>query len=428
MPIPSLIKIVSMPLMVSMLVQSLYNIVDGIFVSSISKQALTATSLAYPMQMLMLSLAIGLGVGLNALLSKTLGTKDIVQAGRIVVSGYIQAVILSICFCIISLFLSRPFIRLFTSNEKEIQMSVCYLKICLSGSFGIFASTTGERILQVTGNSLLSMISQTTGAIINIILDYLFICVLHFGIPGAAFATVISQWLSAFIGFGMNDKVNGQIIKSIQKIGFYRDIVQQIYQVGIPTMVMQMSGSCMIFILNHTLKDISGAIVTFGIYYKTWTFLFMPISGFAQGLLPVVGYNYGAKRYDRVREALRYTLKTAVSLMAIGSLIFFAFPNILLSPYHLPADYIELGTYIFRTFALTFVFSGISITLGFYFSALGNGWVGMTASLIRQVIVPIPLITVFIGFIDFRFIWIAFIFSEAASACYCLAKYKAAKL
>lgn len=193
-------------------------------------------------------------------------------------------------------------------------------------------------------------------------------------------------------------------------------------------MIMQISGSLMIFAVNRILKDHSGAVSVFGIYYKTWTFLFMPISGLAQGLLPIIGYNFGAKKYDRVTYALQYTLKIAITLMSIGTIIFLCFPHILLSPYHFHSSDMLLGISIYRIFAFTFIFTGISVTIGFYFLALGNDIVSMTATLIRQLIIPVPLMIMLINLIDIHYIWIVFILSELLSATYCYLKYKNNKL
>jgi len=428
MDIKKLVRTTSLPLMVSMLVQSLYNIVDSIFVSSISNQALTATSLAYPVEMLMISLAIGIGVGINALLSRVLGTKNTERAKQVIQSGYLQACLSTCIFVLLGLLFSKSYVSVFSNDLETIELGTLYLRVCTVGSFGIFLSTTGERILQATGYSIYSMFSQMLGAVLNIILDAIFILIFDLGVLGAALATIISQWISGLFALYLNKRINKALMKKMNIFAFHQDIIKTIYKIGIPTMVMQLCGSIMIFSLNNIFKEMGNIVAVFNIYFKFWTFLFMPVSGLAQGLLPIVGYNYGAKNYDRVKRALSYTLKIAILIMLTGSVIFISIPDLLLKPYHLNTLDLTLAKSIFRSFGFAFVFSGISVTIGFYFSALGNGFVGMIATLIRQVIIPIPLMMILVNKIDIYHIWWIFIISEICSAGFTLYKLKKSNL
>ncbi|MEG2677385.1 MAG: MATE family efflux transporter, partial [Oscillospiraceae bacterium] len=305
MPMGKLIASVSLPLMVSMLVQSLYNIVDGIYVAKISEDALTATSLAFPAQMLMISVAVGTGVGLNSLLARKLGEKRFDEANATATNGLLLAGLNTIVFMLLGFFAVRPFISAFTDNPEIIEMGVSYLSVCMVWCVGIFLSITGERLLQATGNSIFSMTSQIVGAVTNIILDPILIFgklgMPEMGIKGAAVATVIGQIFGAVVAIVLNKVKNKEIHFVFRGFRPSGAIILNIYKVGIPSIIMQSIGTIMMVGMNKILILFSTtAVAVFGIYFKLQSFVFMPVFGLTQGLIPIVGYNYGARRPDRL--------------------------------------------------------------------------------------------------------------------------------
>lgn len=403
-PIGGLIFRLSVPLMISMLVQSLYNIVDGIFVSRISEDALTATSLAYPAQMLMLAVAVGTGVGVNALLSRKLGQKNFEEANQVATEGLLLAVISSLVFMILGTAVSGMFIRAFTSDSQIAEMGVRYLRICLILCPGIFLATTGERLLQATGNTFLSMLAQMAGAVTNIILDPIFIFgwfgMPQMGVQGAALATVIGQWVAAAASLGLNHKMNHEVHFEIKKYRPDMSLIREIYKVGIPTMLMQTMGSLMMVGMNAILTGFtSAAVAAFGVYYKLWTFVYMPVSGLAQGLLPIIGYNYGAKKGERVKKAFQLTVIAAVGIMLAGAMLFFLIPQRLLGLYAAGEKLMAIGTPLIRIMSATFPIAAVSITIGFACSGLGNGLVSMLSTCMRQLVLLVPIA----GFIAARY-------------------------
>lgn len=419
-PMNRLVWSISCPLMVSMLVQSLYNIVDGIFVSRISEDALTATSLAYPVQMLMVAISVGAGVGLNALLSQTLGRQDTEKLTRTVQNGLFAAVCGSLIFILLSFFAVRPFLRLYTQDPEILEDAVSYLRICMLFSTGIFLATTGERCLQATGKTLLSMIAQSIGAICNVVMDPILIFGL-FGLPamgvtGAAVATVMGQWLAGLTALWLNATKNREIPLTLRAFRVDSSILKAIYRVGLPTMVTQSAGSVMMLGMNSILAAFSTtAVAFFGVYYKLQNFLYMPVNGLAQGLIPIVGYNFGAKNWDRVRSALKIALRGAVAFMLCGTLIFWLFPAWLLSLFDASAGMCAMGIPAFRILSLSFVLTGITLTIGYYFSGLGNGVVNMTAALLRQLVLLLPLTYALSHLCGLGWAWLAFPLSELAA-------------
>ena len=394
-PIPRLLVNVSLPLMVSMMVQSLYNIVDSMFVARLGEDALTATSIAYPAQMLMLAVAVGTGVGVNALLSRRLGEKNADAVNSTAVHGLLLALLCSLVFIIWGLFFTRPFIGAFSQSDTVRQFGVAYLQICLIGCTGIFLATTGERLLQSTGNTMLSMAAQVLGAITNIILDPLLIFGVGpfptLGIHGAAIATVVGQYVAAFSSLALNKFKNPDIRFRFRGFRFSPAVIGNIYKIGAPTILVQTTGSLMMIGMNWILGAYAGAVATFGVYYKLWTFLFMPVSGLAQGQLPIVGFNYGAKNPQRCKQAFRLTACTAIAIMVAGGIVFALLPTQLLRLYDASEGMLAIGVPMLRIFALSFPMAAVTITVGFYCSALGNGMVSMISTLLRQLIPLIPL-------------------------------------
>ena len=318
-PMNRLVWSISFPLMLSMLIQSLYNIVDGIFVARISEQALNATSLAYPVQMLMIAVSVGTGVGINALLSQTLGRRERDKVANVAGNGLFSALCGSLAFVVLGLVAVRPFLRIFTSDPEVLTQGTAYLSICMIFCPGIFFAATGERLLQASGKTWLSMTAQTVGALCNVILDPVFIFGFGLGVPGAAIATVAGQWAAAVAALWLNRTRNPEVPIHLSAIRLDGKIIKSIYRVGLPTMITQASGSLMVFGMNKILAGFSVTAVNFfGVYYKLQNFLYMPINGLAQGLIPIVGYNWGAGNRRRTTEALRVALSGAVALMLCG--------------------------------------------------------------------------------------------------------------
>lgn len=420
MPMNQLVFSVSFPLMISMLVQSLYNIVDGIFVAKISEDALTATSLAYPVQMLMIAVSVGTGVGINSLLSRTLGKGDYEKVSKVAMNGLFAAVCGSFIFVVPGFFAAPVFLSAYTDNAEILKDGTSYLRICMIFSTGIFIAATGERCLQATGRTWLSMFAQSVGAVCNIILDPIMIFGL-FGLPamgvtGAAVATVAGQWAAAVVSLWLNKSRNQEVVLRLN--GFRPDgaILKAVYRVGLPTMVTQGIGSVMVVGMNGILCMFSStAVAFFGVYYKLQNFLYMPVNGLAQGLIPIVGYNYGAGNTKRVTGALKTALGSAVILMLCGTAVFCLFPGQLLSLFDAGPDMLAMGVPALRRISAIFLMTGITVTIGYYFSGLGNGLVNMVSSLLRQLVLLLPLAYLFSSRLGFDFTWYAFWISELAA-------------
>ncbi len=429
MAIPKLIANVSVPLMASMLVQSLYNIVDGIYVSRINENALTATSLAYSAQMLMLAVAVGTGVGVNSLLSRNLGRHDLKAVNQVAVNGLFLAIVCSIIFMVFGYFGSERFLSMFTDDAEILELGVQYLTICMVGCCGIFLATTGERLLQATGNTFLSMAAQTLGAVTNIVLDPILIFGM-FGLPsmgirGAAIATIMGQFVAAIAALGLNKVKNEEIHFEFR--GFRPDgrIIKDVYVVGFPTMLTQMMGSFMMICMNRLLIDFSSAAVAFyGVYYKLWTFVYMPVSGLAQGQIPIVGYNYGAGKKDRIMETFKVTLAVAVLIMLIGTILFQAFPAQLLGLYKAGDEMMGIGVRGLKIISLTFPLAAVTITIGFCGSGMGNGLLSMIGTLLRQLVVLVPFSYYFATAIGLEYTWYAAWISESLAMIYAILHFR----
>lgn len=419
-PMRKLVWSISFPLMISMLVQSLYNIVDGIFVARINENALTSTSLAYPVQMLMIAVSVGTGVGINALLSQTLGKKDFDKVSRVAMNGLFAAFCGSLVFVILGFLAVPAFLGAYTDDPEILKNGISYLRICMIFCTGIFVAATGERCLQATGKTWLSMIAQSIGAICNIILDPILIFG-WFGLPalgvtGAAVATVIGQWAAAMVSLWLNMTRNQEVAIHVKGFCLDGSIMKAIYRVGFPTMVTQAIGSIMVVGMNGILYGASStAVAFFGVYYKLQNFLYMPINGLAQGLIPIVGYNYGSGDTKRVKEALKTALGGAAALMLCGTAIFCLFPGQLLSLFDASAGMLEMGIPALRIISVVFLLTGITVTIGYYFSGLGNGVVNMVSSLLRQLLLLLPLAYLFSTGFGLSYTWYAFWLSELAA-------------
>lgn len=421
MPINKLLISMSLPMIVSMLVQAMYNIVDSIFVAQISENALTAVSLAFPLQNLMIAFAGGTAVGVNALLSRSLGEKNQDHVNQTATNAIFIYIITTLIFMICGFTLSHFFFSVQTTNQEIVHYGTLYAMIVVGCSFGIFGQFLFERLLQATGRTLLTMITQSIGAIINIILDPIFIFG-YFGLPkmgvaGAAFATVFGQIIAFMLALIFNIKFNHDIQFLIKKFRPNLHIIKQIYSVGVPSIIMQSIGSIMTFGMNSILIQFSTtATAVFGIYFKLQSFVFMPVFGLNNGMIPIIAYNLGAKKKERLFETIHLAIIYATAMMFIGIIIFECVPSTLLGFFNASDAMIKIGIPALRIIALHFILAGYDIVCSAVFQAIGKGTYSLLTSLIRQLIVLLPcaLLLSFIGNIDY--IWLCFPIAEVASA------------
>ena len=421
LPVKRLIITMSLPMMASMLVQALYNVVDSVFVSRINENALTAVTLAFPFQNLMIAVGAGTGVGINALLSRSLGEKRQERADAAANMGLFLTGVSYLVFLLAGLFLSKPFIMTQTSDNEIIGYGATYLTIVSTLSFGVFFQMTFERLLQSTGRTFYSMISQATGALINIIFDPILIFGL-FGLPklgvaGAAYATVLGQVTASVLGLIMNIKHNSDIHISVKEsFAIKGEIIREIYLVGVPSILMMSIGSLMTYFMNRILIIFSTtATAVFGAYFKLQSFFFMPVFGLNNGVIPILAYNYGAKKKDRIHEALRFAILLAVVVMLIGTLVFELLPDRLLSFFNASSEMLLIGIPALRTMGLIFPFAGASILMGSVFQAFSESIYSLIISIARQLVVLIPsaYLLSLTGVVDN--VWWAFPIAEGVS-------------
>ena len=420
MPVGKLLITMSLPLMISMVVQALYNIVDSVFVSRVSEDALTAVSLAFPLQALCIALGAGMGVGVNALLSKSLGAKDNDMVNKSALNGLFMTFVSYLVLLVIGIFAVKPFYMIQTDSADIIQYGTDYLSVICCFSFGMFFQFTFERLLQSTGRTFQTMITQTVGAVTNIILDPIFIFGLFgvpaFGVKGAAIATVIGQIIAAVLALIMNIKVNTDIDFSLK--GFKPDIkiIGMIYKVGLPSIIMQSIGSVMVFCLNKILIVFSStAVAVFGVYFKLQSFVFMPVFGLNNGLIPIMAYNYGAKKKDRMIKTIKCGLLIAFSIMSVGMVVFELFPDAILALFEASDNMLAMGKVALRTIAIHFPVAAICIVLGSAFQALGNAVYSMFVSIARQLVVLIPVAYALSKLGNVNYVWWCFPIAEIMS-------------
>ena len=396
MPVNKLLMNMSLPMMISMLVQALYNVVDSIFVSRIDENALTAVSMAFPIQSLMIALGAGTGVGVNALLSRSLGEKDYDRVNKAAGNGIFLAGINYLVFLLVGILVTTPFYLSQTKDAQILSYGQQYLTIICCCSFGMYGQFIFERLLQSTGRTFYTMITQSIGAIINIILDPIFIFG-YFGIPkmgvaGAAIATVIGQIVAGTIALVINIKKNDEIQLKVK--GFRPDgkTIARIYEVGIPSIIMQAIGSVMTYGMNRILIIFSStAVAVFGVYFKLQSFIFMPVFGLNNGMVPIIAYNYGAGKKDRLIKTLKLSIIYAVGLMLLGVIIFQLFPAPLFALFDASEIMLAIGIPALRIISLSFIFAGFCIVCGSLFQALGNGVYSMVVSIARQLLVLLPV-------------------------------------
>lgn len=420
MPIAPLLAGMAVPMMISMLVQALYNVVDSIFVARLSQDALNAVSLAFPLQNLMIAIGGGTGVGMNALLSRSLGEKKQEQADQAANTGIFLYLCSAVIFGVLGFLFSRIFFLAQTDIASIVNYGTDYARICLGLSIGIFSQFCFERILQSTGRTFYSMLTQLIGAVINIIMDPILIFGL-FGFPrmevaGAAAATVLGQIIAACMGLFFNLKCNPDIHIRVRSIRFHRETAREIYRVGLPSIIMQSIGSVMTFGLNKILISFTDtATAVFGAYFKLQSFIFMPIFGLNNGMVPIVSYNYGAARLDRVKGVIRLTVGTAVCIMCLGLAAFQLLPGTLLGFFSPSDEMLSIGILALRIISIHFPLAGFCIIAGSVCQAIGNPFYSLIVSICRQLIVLLPAAWLLAQSGRLNLVWFAFPIAEIIS-------------
>lgn len=415
-PVNKLLLSMSVPIILSMLVQALYNVVDSIFVSRISENALNAVSLAFPVQNLMISVATGTGVGINALLSKSLGEKRFDRANLTAVNGVFLGVCSSLVFAVLGGLFARTFFLVQTDVPEIVEGGTAYIQICTVCSMGIFVAITFERLLQATGRTLYSMYSQMLGAVVNIIFDPIFIFGFKMGVAGAAWATVLGQVAGAALGVFINVKKNPEITLKFK--GFRPDgyIIKRIYSVGVPSIIMASVGSVMTFGLNKILIGFTTtATAIFGVYFKLQSFVFMPVFGLNNGMVPIIAYNFGARKPERMIHTVKLGVLYATLIMVAGVTIFQLLPGQLLSLFDASDYMLEIGVPALRIISVHFILAGFGIVSSSTFQALGHGVLSLIISLVRQLIVLLPAAWLLSLSGKLGLVWWAFPIAEVCS-------------
>lgn len=419
MPINKLLLSMAIPMMISMLVQACYNVVDSMFVAQLNENALTAVSLAFPIQSLMIAVSVGTGVGINSLASRGLGEKEYEKSNRVCNNGLILAVIGALAFAVFALVFGRMFFEVQTSDAQIISYGADYLMIVCGLSIGSFLEITFERILQATGRTVYTMYTQGIGAIINIIFDPIFIFGLFgfpkMGVAGAALATVMGQIIAACVGYYLAKHKNPEIEINLKKYPLRAHTVRMIYNIGIPSIIMQSIGSVMVFGMNMILMSFtSTASAVFGIYFKLQSFIFMPVFGLNNGMVPIIAYNYGAKKPERIVGTIKLSTIYACCLMLIGFAIFQFFPAQLLSIFAASDHMLSVGIPALRIISISFLLAGASIVFSSVFQALGHGVKSLIISVLRQLVVLLPS-AYLLSFISLDALWYSFPLAEVVS-------------
>lgn len=420
LPVPKLLFQMSLPMILSMLVQALYNIVDSIFVAQINENALTAVSLVFPVQNLLIAIAVGTGVGVNSALSRSLGAKEFRTANACAQHGIFLAFISGIIFAVAGNLLAVPFFNIQTSDVQIKEYGITYMTIISTLCIAVYLQVMFERLLQSTGRTFYTMISQGVGAIINIIMDPVLIFGLlgfpKLGVAGAAAATVFGQTCACILGFFFNVKVNKDISIDMRHFRPDRKIIAAIYEVGVPSIVMQAIGSVMTFGMNKILIQFtSTATAVFGVYFKLNSFIFMPVFGLNNGMVPIVAYNYGARNKKRITQTIQISIVSAVIIMLCGLALFMIFPENLLRMFNASEAMLEIGVPALRIICLSFIFAGFCIVVGSVFQALGNGIYSLIVSAARQLLVILPVAALLAKFGGLSAVWWAIPIAEIAS-------------
>lgn len=412
------------PLMVSMIIQALYNTVDSMFVARISENALTAVSIAYPMQNLIIAISVGAGIGVNALISRSLGAKNTEFANKVASVNLFLAIAIWVFFVFVGLFLLDPFISMQTDDAEIFELSKSYLQICVFASLGLCMQIATEKLLQSTGKTMYNMYGQCTGAIANIILDPILIFGMFglpaMGIKGAAYATVLSQFLSCFIGLYFNFRKNSEIKMSFRQMLPTMAILKSIFAVGLPSILMMSLGSVMIFVINSILSTFTPtAVAVYGVCFKLQNLCMMPVFGLNNAIIPIVAYNYGAKNYERISATVRLGVLTAVTFMTIGMLLFLIFPEFFLLMFDASEDMLAIGVPALRTISICFMTAAHNISVSAVFQALQRGIYSLIVSIARQAVILMPMAYLFSLTGNLNLVWFAFPLSEVIAFIAC---------
>ena len=422
MPIGKLLMNMALPMIISMLVQALYNVVDSIYVSRISESAVTALSLAFPVQNMQIGFAVGIGVGINSLLSKSLGEGNQEAANRTAGNGMVLMFMVTAAFMLFGMFGVRPYYEVQSTVTETVEGGIAYTRICCLFVMGSFMQIYAERLLQATGRTVLTMITQATGAIVNIILDPVFIFgwfgLPAMGIAGAAIATVIGQWTGAFLGLYFNEKHNPDVQFGWRYAKLGGKIVKGILTVGIPSIVMNGVGSVMNFGMNQILQGFTEtATSVFGIYFKLQSFFFMPLFGINGATISIIAFNYGARKPERIVRTLKLACGSGLVLMITGFLAFQFVPDLLLGMFNPTDTFLEIGRAALRTISWSFPVAAVCIVLGASFQALGNGMYATITSICRQLVVLLPAAYLLSLTGNVNMVWLAYPIAEIASGC-----------
>lgn len=428
MPENRLLLSMSVPMVISMLVQALYNVVDSLFVSQISEQALSAVSLAFPIQNLIIAVAAGTGVGVNALISRNLGEKNFEEANRTACNGMFLGLVSSLPFIIFGLFFCGPYFSLLSHDTAVVKYGVQYLSICSCLGFSVILEIMTERLLMSTGKTVYSMIIQGTGAIINIIFDPVFIFgylgLPKMGVTGAAVATVLGQFVAMCLGIFLNCRFNKELSLDFGKYRPCRRTIGQIYRIGIPSIIMQSVSSVMTFTFNKIIGAAAGASETaatavFGVYFKLQSIVILPVIGLNNGMVPIVAYNYGARNAHRMKKTVKLSAVYATSIMILGLAVIQLFPDTILSWFKATEAMYRIGRPALRIVSIHFVLAGVCIVLSSVFQAVGSAVYSMIVSLARQLVVLLPA-AYLLSKIALGYVWWAFPIAEIVSLTLCL--------
>ena len=420
MPVGKLLVNMALPMIISMLVQALYNVIDSIYVSQVSESAVTALSLAFPVQNLQIGFAVGIGVGVNSLLSKSLGQRNQEAANRAAGNGIFLMLIVTVGFVLFGIFGVRPYYEMQSTVTETVEGGISYTAICCIGTLGVFMGILCERLLQATGRTMHTMITQSTGAIVNIILDPILI---HgwlglpaMGITGAAIATVIGQWTSGLLALYFNIRFNSDLHLNVKYLKPEASTIGQILTVGVPSIIMNGIGSFMNFSMNQILQGFSEtATSVFGIYFKIQSFFFMPLFGINNATISIIAFNYGARRPDRIVKTLKISVGAALVLMFTGLAVFQLAPDLLLNLFNPSEDFLRMGRVALRTISWSFPIAAVCISLSSCFQALGNGIYSTITSICRQMLVLLPVAYLLSLSGDVNKVWLAYPIAELAS-------------
>ena len=420
LPVGKLLAGMALPMVISMLFQALYNIVDSIFVSKLSQDAMNAVSLSFPIQTLLIAFSNGSGIGMNALLSRSLGEKRQDKVDQTACTGLFMFGVLALVFSLLGFVFAFDYFRIQTDNPAIIQYGGDYLTVCIGVCYFLFGQIAMERLLQSTGRTDLAMIPQLTGAILNMILDPIFIFGLlgapRMEVKGAAVATVIGQGAATVIGIILNLKKNHEIRLSFKLIRPRKAIIREMYSIGLPSIIMQAIGSFMNFFMNKILISFTeAATAVFGAYYKLQSFIFMPVFGLNGAMIPIISYNYGAAKLDRVKKTFKLAVLAAITIMSLGTLVFETIPGALIGIFSPSEEMLAIGKTALRIIAVHFPLAGFCIVSGSAFQAIGNPLHAMITSFCRQLLVLLPAAYLLSLSGRLELVWLAFPIAELAS-------------